>query len=77
MRTMLLTLEAIRMHAAANGQLPASIEKMRPVPAWHDAISAKPFGYHRNTPTKATLTRARRWNGDTETTIHLELKETK
>jgi hypothetical protein len=70
----MLTIEAIRMHAANKGQLPTTIQNMRPVPAWQDAIAAKPFGYHSTTPTKATLTRSPRWNGDTETSLHIELK---
>ncbi len=76
-RNVLLTVEAIRMHAASTGQLPTTIQNMRPVPAWRDSIAAKPFGYHRVSPTKATLTRAPRWNGDAETTIDIELKGTK
>jgi len=76
-RNLLLTMESIRMHAADRGELPPSLEKMRPVPAWHDAIANRPFGYHRTSPTKATLTRAVRWQGDQETTFEIELKGTK
>lgn len=76
-RNWLMTVEAIRMHAARQGQVPKTIKNMRPVPAWQDAIAAKPFGYHRTSPTKATLTHAPRWNGDTETTLHIELRGTK
>lgn len=73
-RNYLCTIESIRMHAATTGELPDSIENMRPVPAWHDAIAVKPFGYQRSSARRATLTRAARWQGDTETTILLELK---
>lgn len=76
-RNMLLTLEAIRMHAADEGGLPMTIEKLRPVPAWTDAIANKPFGYHRTSATTATLTRAPRWQSDPGTTINIELKGTK
>jgi hypothetical protein len=76
-RNWLLTIEAIRMHAADDGELPVTIENMRPVPAWSDALANKSFGYHRSSATKATLTRAPRWNGDEETTIQIELRETK
>jgi hypothetical protein len=76
-RNWLLTIEAIRMHAADNGELPATIENMRPVPAWTDALANKSFGYHRLSDTKATLTRAPRWNRDEETTIQIELRDTK
>lgn len=76
-RNWLLTVEAIRIHAAREGELPSTIENLRPVPAWQDAISAKTFGYQRFSTNKASLTRAPRWNGDTETTFEIELKGTK
>ncbi|MEQ9407067.1 MAG: hypothetical protein RIK87_05050 [Fuerstiella sp.] len=42
----LMTLEALRMHAAANGgQLPASLDQLDPVPALPDPYSGQPFGY--------------------------------
>jgi hypothetical protein len=74
-RNLLLTLEAIRMHAAETGELPLTTEHMRPVPAWGDAMAAQPFGYQRSSPTHAVLSRAPRWPGnDPETSLHLELK---
>jgi hypothetical protein len=76
-RNLLLTMESIRMHAADKGKLPETTEQLRPVPAWLDMVANKPFGYHRISPTKATLTRAARWDGDPETTIDIELKGTK
>ncbi len=74
-RNFLSSIEAIRMHAAAQGELPKSIENLRPVPCWPDAIALAPFGYHRTSPTTATLTRGERWPGDPETTFHIELKK--
>ncbi len=76
-RNFLLTVEAIRMHAASKRELPTTIQNMRPVPPWRDTVAAKPFGYHRTSPTKATLSRAPQWNGDTETSFTIELKEKK
>jgi hypothetical protein len=76
-RNLLITLEAIRMHAAHTGQLPERIEKMRPVPAWNDTLADKPFGYHRSSPTRATLTRMPRYDSDPQTTFQIELQGTK
>lgn len=43
----LMTLEALRMHAAEhNGQLPESLDQLSPVPAMFDAYSDQPFEYH-------------------------------
>ncbi len=74
-RNYLMTLEALRMHAAATGQLPETLEQLRPVPAWIDSLSAKPFPYKRLSPTHAVLTRAPRVVGDDETQVTIELKE--
>jgi hypothetical protein len=74
-RNLLSSIEAIRMHAAQKGELPKSIDNLRPVPAWRDAIALAPFGYHRTSPTTATLTRGERWPGDPESTIKIELKK--
>ena len=42
----LMTLEAIRMHAAGhNGNLPDSLADLDPVPALNDPYTGKPFGY--------------------------------
>ncbi|MGI9474091.1 MAG: hypothetical protein ACR2NZ_21300 [Rubripirellula sp.] len=76
-RNWLATIEALRMHAATNGMLPATLEDLRPVPTWRDAITLRPFGYQRSAPTRATLTRAPRFSGDTETSFTVELKGTK
>ncbi|MFK8112215.1 MAG: hypothetical protein AB8B91_08420 [Rubripirellula sp.] len=73
-RNYLLTLEALRMHAAIHGQLPATLDKLRPVPAWNDSLGNQPFGYQRSTPTTATLTRTPNWNHSSETTFQIELK---
>lgn len=73
-RNFLCTLESIRMHTYETGGFPESIETIRPVPAWHDTLSVKPFGYQKSSEQRATLTRAARWPGDTETTLLLELK---
>lgn len=39
------TLEAVRMHAAVKGQLPASLEQLAVVPAPHNPFTGKPFTY--------------------------------
>ena len=42
----LMTLEALRMHAAEhNGQLPETLEDLDPVPAMTDPFSGETFGY--------------------------------
>ncbi len=74
-RNYLLTLEALRMHAAETGQLPETLEKLRPVPAWIDTLAAKPFQYERNSPTTAILTRTPRFAGDKQIHTTIELKE--
>ncbi len=74
-RNYLLTLEALRMHAAETGQLPETLEKLRPVPAWIDTLSAKPFQYERKSSTTAILTRTPRFAGDKQIHTTIELKE--
>jgi hypothetical protein len=42
----LMTIEAIRMHAAAHdGRLPANLCELQPVPALPNAFTGEPFGY--------------------------------
>ncbi len=72
-RNLLISIEAIRMHAADAGELPKTINALRPVPCWNDGIALAPFGYQRTSATTATLTREERWPGDPETVFHLEL----
>lgn len=63
-RNQLITLEAIRAYAAANdNRLPASLEKLQPLPAWKQAGTAKPFEYERISDTEAVLRRAPYWPG--------------
>ena len=76
-RNLLITLEAIRMHAADTGELPATLDKLRPVPAWTDMVANEPFRYIRSSNRKATLIRAPRWSVDPETTLEIELKGSK
>jgi hypothetical protein len=71
----LLTLEALRMHAAETGELPKSIDALRPVPAWRDSLTQTNFGYQRTKPNSATITRHPRFKGDTETTFEIKLKD--
>lgn len=73
-RNLLLTLEAIRMNAAAKNGLPQTLKNLRPVPTWNDAITSTSFGYQRTSATTATLERAKRWKSDKETKIQIELK---
>ncbi len=72
-RNMLLTIEAIRMHAAVHGQLPESIDKLRPVPAWTDGLAFKPFGYTRTSPSTATFLQEPRYGRDQESTMQIQL----
>jgi hypothetical protein len=70
----LATIEAIRMYAAEAGELPESLESLRPVPAWTDALAAKPFNYQRTSANEATLSRAPRFPNDQETTFQIQLR---
>jgi hypothetical protein len=75
-RNLLITLEALRMYAAQNQELPPTLDRLRPTPAWNDAVAMQPFGYQRTSATTATLTRAPRWRADSGTTIQIQLKGT-
>ena len=45
---LLITLEALRAYAAENsGALPESLEGLKPLPAWPDTSTGKPFDYQR------------------------------
>ncbi|QDV41892.1 hypothetical protein Enr13x_17350 [Stieleria neptunia] len=72
----LLTLEALRMHAAETGALPEAIDNLTPVPAWLDPISRKPFVYLRQTPTEATLSRAAGRRNKENLTLSINLQVT-
>ena len=72
----LITIEALRMHAAQTGELPISLDHLLPVPAWRDTIAKAAFGYQRSTPDQATLTRAPRYPDDPDTTYRITLKGT-
>lgn len=72
-RNLLISIEALRMHAAEKGELPETIDRLRPLPFWMDGISLTPFGYNRDSPTTATLTRGKRWPGDPNTVFKIEL----
>ncbi|MGB0598942.1 MAG: hypothetical protein ACPGLY_19835 [Rubripirellula sp.] len=73
---LLLSIEAIRMHAGQTGKLPESLEMLNPVPAWRDAITGKPFEYERKSFTKSVVRRGPRYPGDEESTIQLRLRGT-
>jgi hypothetical protein len=63
-RNQLITLEAIRAHAAAhNGKLPESLDKLDPLPAWKQAGSGNPFEYQRISDSEAILRRPPHWPG--------------
>jgi hypothetical protein len=70
----LITIEALRMHAADRGELPMSLERLRPVPAWQDSMVGRPFEYTRKSTSEAVLTRAARVPNDSERTHLLLLK---
>ena len=53
----LATAEAVRMHAAKNGEFPDAIENLSPVPAWLEPTTSEPFEYKRLSPKSAILTR--------------------
>lgn len=53
----LMTLEALRIHASESGELPATLRKLAPVPAWIDPISGNAFSYLRKSPGEAILGR--------------------
>lgn len=72
-RNFLLTIEALRMHASVNGELPKKLDGLRPVPAWHDSLTQKPFEYLRTSPTTAMLIREARHSGDKETNFEIQL----
>ena len=75
-RNLLISIEALRLHAASAGGFPESTERLRPVPCWQDSIARKPFGYQRTSRTTATLTRSPRWANDTDFSLALELLPT-
>lgn len=69
----LATIEAIRMHAAEHGQLPASLENLQPVPALRDPATGAMFTYERTSETEARLERAFASPGQPDTVVRLEL----
>ena len=73
---LLQTLEALRMHAKQNGELPKTIENLRPVPALPDPITQKDFAYTRSSPTTATIQRSPTRQGDLKTRLKITLKGT-
>lgn len=74
LRNLLITVEALRMHAAGAGELPKSLDSLQPVPAWPDSLAYGSFGYERISPTRATLTGEPRYSGDEERTINIHLE---
>ena len=73
----LCTIEAIRMHAAITGELPESLDKLGPVPAWPDPVSQSSFFYHRQAPSRAMLTRGPKYRSGDELPVQLALKNRK
>lgn len=75
----LLTLEALRMHAAAHGELPDALANLDPVPACDDPLTNEPFVYQRISATRAKLEREPTLAGEQETTadVILHLQEDK
>lgn len=73
---LLQTLEALRMHAKQTGELPKTIENLRPVPALPDPITQKDFAYIRSSPTTATIQRSPTRQGDLKTKLTITLKGT-
>lgn len=54
-RAALMAIEALRMHAAAAGKLPASLAEITAVPVPPNPISGQPFAYHLDASGVATL----------------------
>ena len=74
-RNQLITLEAIRAHAATHdGHLPKSLDELTYLPSWKQAGTNEPFGYKRVSDTEAVLTRAPRYTQDHDAEIRLLLR---
>lgn len=73
---LLQTLEALRMHAKQAGELPETIENLRPVPALRDPVTQRNFSYIRNSPNTATIQRSPTRQGDLKTKLKIKLKGT-
>ena len=74
---LVMTFEALRIHAAESGELPESLDALRPVPARRDSISGEHFKYIRTTARKAVLTRVARYPGDEESIFEIHLESNK
>ena len=73
---LLQTLEALRMHAKQTGELPETIENLRPVPALRDPVTQRNFSYIRSSPKTATIQRSPTRQGDLKTKLKIKLKGT-
>lgn len=69
----LATVEAIRDHAARHGQLPQSLNELSQLPAWPDPFTQRPFGYERNSETRAVLRSEPAYRDDPNAVIVLKL----
>lgn len=68
-RAMLITVEALRDHAARNdGVLPGDLEQLANLPAWHDPATQQPFTYRRLNLHEARLERT--VNGETHAQVY-------
>ncbi|WP_182868502.1 hypothetical protein [Stieleria mannarensis] len=70
----LLTLEALRMHAAENAALPETLTDLTPVPAWHDPRIRRSFQYARHSETEATLSMAEGPRSRDDITLNIKLE---
>lgn len=74
-RNQLITVEAIRAYAAAHdGQLPTSLEKLEPLPAWQQARSNAPFEYQKVSNTEALLRRSTSFSSEPDAEFQLLLR---
>ncbi|QDT11870.1 hypothetical protein [Planctomycetes bacterium K23_9] len=69
----LMTVEAIRIHAAQSGVLPNQLSDLDSVPAMTDPLTLVPFEYLRTSDVGATLKRAARYPSDKQTTFQINL----
>ncbi|EMI19742.1 hypothetical protein RMSM_03333 [Rhodopirellula maiorica SM1] len=67
------TIEAIRDYAAAQNELPSSLDQLTNLPAWPDPFTQQAFGYERETATRAKLISKPAYLSDPNATIVLEL----
>ncbi len=70
----LLLREALRGHAATHdGQLPASFDRLSPLPAWSNPATSAPFDYERLSDTEAIIRREPLYAGEKQTNLRIQM----